>query len=194
MKSKDPKYQQGRAECKYCLKQLVDNTPCLSENLKSCEQYDGPPPTSENGSRSASRLSMKKQAALNMPSVTPDQRHEMDIAAAMASIMGSRPLSMYEEPWMQRFLSKVSFVSFTAPARGQISNTLMNECYANVKIQVDSLVHSQHSLTLSWMMNPQTTRSEESTISQSSYPDYGSFFLMNKDMEDVILTGRAHAV
>ena len=64
-------------------------------------------------------------------------------------------------------LSKVSFELFTAPARGQISHDLTNECYTHVKFQVDRLVHSQHSL---------------------------NFVVMYKDMKDVIFTGRAHAV
>lgn len=82
------------------------------------------------------------QRKLAIPTLSAQEKHELDIAAASVCYIDAREFTLWETKTAKHFLKKLH-PAYKPPSRQQIAGKLLDECYQKVKSIVDEKILSK---------------------------------------------------
>lgn len=78
--------------------------------------------------------------------MSPPKRKQLDKLAALATFCGGRPLSMWEDTWMQEFFAQG--IGYQPPCRDRLAITLVDMIYLETKQEVDRLLEANNMINI----------------------------------------------
>jgi hypothetical protein len=78
--------------------------------------------------------------------LSANEKHELDMQAALAIYMVARPFTILQESYMRRYqesLSPYSNINYSPPGREALASTLLAENYTNLKKEVDEKIRRE---------------------------------------------------
>lgn len=79
------------------------------------------------------------QRSLNFPRLTPTQKHEFDIQAAMMCFVGNHPFTIFEEHHAKKLIHLLN-PAWKPPSKKAISGPLLDAVYADIEKQIDQCI------------------------------------------------------
>src|SRR5271155_5396656 len=151
----DPKDQYA---CKWCDKPLVEHATHFRKHLSNCNKYinatksgkiqaTGNPFNFHVPVRQEANQTNRNQTQLNMPTLTSQQKKEIDVLAAMWCYLGNLPFNVYESAIGKRFV-RALHPAYKAPSRKTISGPLLDKVYDMTKTQSDRMLSSLDTLNV----------------------------------------------
>jgi hypothetical protein len=135
------KYKKRRALCKYCNIDMAES-PRQATHLVNCTPYQDSMITRQKETLfTAQRKTLNKdQTRLMIPTLTEYQKHQFDLKATMAIIMGARSFRTFADPYMYDFITTISANTYEPPSERAIGSKLLDECYDSCKSKVTAIL------------------------------------------------------
>ena len=122
----------------------------------------------------------KRQQTLEFSAMKKTTKKLLDTLTARAIFEGGRPLSIFEDPTMLRFLKALN-PAYTPPSRRVISDVLLSEIFEEEKQKIEEILHgSDH---INFTTDDASNINQERIVNLTAQtPQYGSFHLAAEDM------------
>jgi len=137
-------YLKREYECIHCKKGYTGNVTHLKEHLEKCRTYQKTLKANKNppiNSLQQTQLGKPAQVEINFPRLTPVEKAEMDIKAAMWCFMDNFPFTMYESTWAKDFLHRAT-PAYKPPSRAAISGPLLDTIHSQVKSRTEQVIQT----------------------------------------------------
>ena len=124
-------------------------------------------------------MAKPSQTTINFPRLSPSQKEEIDLQAAMWCYMGNHSFTMYENAYGKQFLNALNS-AYKPLSRKSLSGPLLDAAFSAVKKRIDELIASLPNINVS---------SDESSIVNSTricnisiHSESGSIHYLSQDI------------
>jgi hypothetical protein len=131
-------------------------------------------------------FTVKPQKSIAALILEPDKIRKRHMAGAYATYCGGRPFSLYDEPYMNRFITMIA-PGYKPPTRSQLSDTLLETCYKETRLAVMSIIATTSVINL--ITDESSTAARDRVINLCMHTPRGPFYIKN----DLIPVGTSSA-
>lgn len=170
-------------ECIYCRTKKARNTPRQREHLASC----GPYLRAMEERNEVNSITLRQHSRLQIQALTPEATEVLNIKAAMAVYMGARPFTLYEEYYMDDFITTLN-AAYKPLRRDQLSGPYLDKCYAVTKTSIESRLRTKG--RLNFVTDESTNIRKERIINLCcNIPLEGAYYICSKAIGSVSMGG-----
>ena len=125
------------------------------------------------------KTSQRNQTTINFPRLTPAQKEELDLQAAMWCYMGNHSFTMYENAFGRQFLKALN-PAYKPPSRKFLAGHLLDSAYTVVKKRTDELIAAMPNINVSSDESSNVKSARICNISVHS--ESGSLYYLSEDI------------
>lgn len=126
--------------CNFCPQTYIAHPTRQRLHLKACTNYLKTLPKDDSKQTNIGGFD-DPAVAKNFPRLTRDEKHDLDLRAALSCFMGSHAFNMYENSYTKDFLHRLN-PAYKPPSRMTIAGPLLDEVYSAIKARTDVLISS----------------------------------------------------
>src|SRR5579859_5332219 len=175
-------------ECNYCPQRYKTHTTRQLEHLMKCRAYrktlmkDDSTETETGFDSPAVRQKFTR--------LTREEKHDLDLRAALSCYMSGHTFSMYENSFTKDFLRHLN-PAYTPPSRAMIAGPLLDEVHSNIKTRTNALVSSLDHINVSTDESSNINSNRIADISIHS--EYGGLHYISENIRAKRMTAPAAA-